>query len=71
MKSCNHQVEVSSLNQAKRLAESGYPVCVLSSVAEGLSRRLQDPSKGSSGGTAKKVVIMPYMHGVLHILRVP
>lgn len=43
----------------------------LSSVPEGLRRKLKSSAKGISGGvTVKKVAVRPYMHGAAFDIRI-
>lgn len=70
MKSCHHKLDESLWAQAKRLLNSGYPLHLLTAVAECISRKGRANGKDQATATkAGKVAVVPYMHAISHNLR--
>ncbi|XP_049272591.1 uncharacterized protein LOC119397642 [Rhipicephalus sanguineus] len=62
-KSCEHKIEESLWGQAKRLCDSGYPMRLLSAVAERLNKKYRsNPSEHQSDTRRKKLAVVPYIH---------
>uniref|UniRef100_A0A224Z9D3 Tick transposon n=1 Tax=Rhipicephalus zambeziensis TaxID=60191 RepID=A0A224Z9D3_9ACAR len=69
-KSCDYKIDGSLWGQAKRLCDSGYPLKMLSVVAERLSKKYRSsPNERDSPTQEKKVAVVPYIHTVSHNLK--
>lgn len=64
-KSCEHKLKNSFLNQKCRLVQAGYPITLLSSVAETMLRT----DKTRARDKDKTCAVIPYVHGISHNLR--
>ncbi|XP_075750346.1 uncharacterized protein LOC142817169 [Rhipicephalus microplus] len=75
-KSCYHTIMSSFNKQTKRLTEAGFPMYVLTAVAECLLREIRtSPENNAQNRTKDKgrgkrnFVVIPYIHGVTHNLK--
>lgn len=68
-KSCSHQVDISFNQQASRLRTAGYPVFLLTAVAETLLKKRRSNSTLKARQVNKNVTVVPYLHGISHNLK--
>lgn len=70
VKSCVHMMRFSFMDQVNRLINAGYPTYLLTSVAEGLLKKMKTRQKNDRNNKKKgKVAVLPYIHTVSHNLK--
>ena len=68
-KSCKHKISESLTHQTKRLARSGFPGHIIKHQGEKLLGKLIREGPREVGEREKKVVKIPYYHGISHRIR--
>uniref|UniRef100_A0A224Z9U5 Tick transposon n=1 Tax=Rhipicephalus zambeziensis TaxID=60191 RepID=A0A224Z9U5_9ACAR len=68
-KSCEHKMQESFDNQVSRLSAAGYPMSLLTAVAESLIQKRKTSKRATCEREPFRPVVMPYLHKVTHQLK--